>query len=117
MTGEYLLSIQEPDNTTGWFVLNTNRSSYEFRLGGLRITTVKSFGKTIDLNFDKAKILRVMTDDFAVYIELDNGKCLVHSDTFINADGQISFQIHLHYNEAYINGGGLDGMLPIKYFD
>jgi hypothetical protein len=117
MIGQYLLSIQEPDNTTDWFVLNTNRSSYELRLGGLRITTVKSYGKAIDLNFGKAKILRAMTDDFAVYIELDNGNCLVHSDTFINADGQTSFQIRIHDNESYIDGGGLDAMFPIKSFD
>jgi hypothetical protein len=117
MIGQYLLSLQEPDNKTDWFILNTNISSYEFRLGGLKLTTIKSQGRLIDLKFDKPKIIRVMTDDFAVYIELDNGFCIVHSDTFIDSHGETSFEIYIHKNEFFINDGGLEGMLSIKSFD
>lgn len=116
MIGQYLISLQEPENKTDWFILNTNIATYEFRLGGLKLTTIKSQGRIIDLKFDKPKIMRVMTDDFAVYIELDNGFCIVHSDTFIDSHGETSFEIYIRNSDIFINNGGLEGMLPIKSY-
>ena len=117
MIGQYLTSIQEPDNNTAWFILNTNQSSYEFRLGGLRETSAKSQGRCIELKFDNPQIIRAMTDEFIVYIELDNGFCIVHAETFIDANGETSFQIHIRDKEFYISDGGLEGMEYIESFD
>jgi hypothetical protein len=116
MTGEYLISIQEPDDKTDWFILKTDKDTYDFRLGGLVKTSAISTGNKVKLPFDKAKIVRALTDNFAVYIELDNGYCIVHSDTFINSDGKTDFEVYFYDNQWYINDGGLEGMTTIKSF-
>jgi hypothetical protein len=117
MIGQYLISIQHPDNQSDWFILHTDKGSYDLKLGGIKKTNSISKGQLIKLPFEKAKITRTMTDDFSVYIELDNGYCIVHSDTFISGDGDISFEVYIHINEAYINDGGLEGMFAIKSYD
>jgi hypothetical protein len=117
MIGQYIISIQQPDYKADWFVLKTDKDTYEFRLGGLVKTSAASTGNKIKLPFDKAKILRALTDNFAVYIELSNGYCIVHSDTFINSDGLTNFEVYIRDNESYIKDGGLEGMTPIKSFE
>ena len=117
MIGQYLLSIQHPDNQADWFILHTDKDSYHLKLGGIKKTNSISKGDLIKLPFNKAKITRAMTDDFSVYIELDNGYCLVHSDTIINGDGIISFEVYIHNNQFYISDGGLEGMFTIKSYD
>lgn len=44
-------------------------------------------------------IKAVKTDDFALYIELEDGACLIHSDTCKDADGNTSFEV-LHVDKA-----------------
>jgi len=117
MIGQQLLSIQEPDENADWFIIHTDHGSYDLRLGGISKSSSVSKGPLIDLPFDTAKIVRAMTDNFAVFIELDNGNCIVHSDTFINGDGETAFAIYIHNTDFYINDGGLEFMFSIKSFD
>jgi hypothetical protein len=117
MLGEQLISIQEPDNNADWFILHTDSASYDLKLGGIMKTSSKSTGPFIKLPFDKAIITRALTDNFTIYIELENNYCIVHSDTFINADGLTSFEVYIHDKDLYKNDGGLEGMSPIKYYD
>jgi len=114
MIGEQFISMQEPSKNDDWFVINTNSSSYELRLGGIRKIESKSFGKLLDLSFDNAKIEKVMTDDFTLYIELDNDLCIIHSDTCINNSGSTSFEVYVHNKDFYRNDGGLEGMYDVE---
>jgi hypothetical protein len=117
MTGDYLLAIHGPENEQDWFVLETDKGNYEFRLGGLRRTEIPTTDKTIELPFRNVRIIRAMTNQFAVYVELENGFCIVHSDTFIDANGNTSFEIYIHDNESFIQDGGLEGMDLITEYD
>lgn len=58
-----------------------------------------------------------MTNNFAVYVELDNGYCMVHSYTFIDADGQTSFEIYVHASKFYVSDSESERMSPIQSFD
>ena len=116
MLGEDLISIQEPNDKSDWFILHTDKASYDLRLGGVIKTSSKSAGPLVNLPFERAKIKRVLTDNYAVYVELDNNYCIVHSDTFINSDGLTSCVISIHDKDLYINDGGLEGMTPIISF-
>jgi hypothetical protein len=117
MLGQYLISIQHPDKQADWFILHTDKGSYDLKLGGIKKTNSISKGQLIKLPFEKAKITRTLTNDFSVYIELDNDYCIVHSDTFIYGNGEISFEVYIYNNESYINDGGLEGMFAIKSYD
>jgi hypothetical protein len=117
MIGQELISIQEPDENADWFIIHTEKQSYDIRLGGIKKSSSTSKAPLINLPFDKAKIIRAMTDEFAVYIELNNGYCIVHSDTFIDMDGTTEFEINFHKSEFYINDGGIEGMHEITSFE
>lgn len=113
MIGLIITSIQEPSKNNPWFILNTNEKSYELRLGGLKVNTSVSQGDFIDFKFNQPKIIRVLTDNFSIFIELDNGYCIVHSDTYINNEGETSFEIKICESKNYIYNGGIEGMYPI----
>jgi hypothetical protein len=93
MTRPEIISIHKPDNQNDWFVLQTSEGNYELRLGGIRSTSRQLTNKKVSLPFDATSIKKIKTDDFSIYIELSNGYCIVHSDTFIDGNGNTTFEI------------------------
>ena len=117
MTGHIFKTIREPDSLEDWFVLETDKGYYELRLGGLNKVKNKTANKVLSLPFSNIRIARVLTDNFAVAIELDNAQYIVHSDTFITSDGETSFEIKVVDKEIIENDDGLEGMIPIELRD
>lgn len=69
---------------------------FELRLGGILSTNeTRSDEYAIDLPLIDKAIKSVKTDDYAVYFELENGACLIHSPTWVNGDADIDFEIKL----------------------
>jgi hypothetical protein len=93
MTRLKFISIHTPDNKNDWFVLETSEGNYELRLGGIRSTSRQLTNKKVNLPFGSTSINKINTDDFSIYIELSNGYCIVHSDTFMDGNGNTSFEI------------------------
>jgi hypothetical protein len=114
MIGEYFISIHEPEKDDTWFILQTDKGYYELRMGGIALTPKPSFAPTIEVPFKTAQISRILTDNFEVYIELDNGFCISHSDTWIDSNGQTSFAINFYDAQTYIADRGFDDMKPIS---
>ena len=76
--------------------MKTNKLTVELRLGGVRPTSeCRSSKFLINLPVVGKTITTVKTDNFALYIELTDGTCLIHSDTCIDADGTTSFELLL----------------------
>ncbi len=114
MTGQIFKSIREPESKDDWFIVETNSGFYELRLGGInKVENCKST-RTIDLSFSDVQIKRVLSDDFAVIIELANGQCIIHSDTYLYGDGLTAFEIRTVDKGVIEKDGGLEGMIPIK---
>lgn len=95
------IAIYEPLDTQDWFILETDQSFFELRLGGLKKIEKPNTGNVIHLTIEPQDILGIKTDDFSVYIELENGCCIVHSDTFINHEGETSFEIRIWDKERF----------------
>lgn len=77
-------------------MLQTDRATFELRLGGFQITTEKRSQEfAIDLPIIDKVIKTVKTDDFALYFELESGECLIHSDTRVEGDGNVGFEMKL----------------------
>tara|TARA_Y100001934_G_C11863873_1_gene545461 strand:- start:62 stop:412 length:351 start_codon:yes stop_codon:yes gene_type:complete len=88
-----LYSSSKEDN---WVLLETNRATFELRLGGLISTTEKRSNEfAFDLPVIDKTIKTVKTDDFALYFELENGECLIHSDSWVDGDGNTDFEVRL----------------------
>lgn len=114
MTGQILKSILEPESKDDWFIVETNNGFYELRLGGInKVENCKSI-QTVDLPFRDVQIRQVLSDDFAVIIELDNGQCIIHSDTYLYGDGLTAFEIRTVEKSVIERDGGLEGMIPIN---
>jgi hypothetical protein len=113
MTGQNFKSIREPESKNDWFIVETDSGFYELRLGGIqRVDTCKST-RTLDLPFSNVQIKQVLTDDFAVIIELYNGQCIIHSDTYLHGDGLTAFEIRTVDKDVIEKDGGLEGMSPL----
>ncbi|WMI68226.1 hypothetical protein [Mangrovimonas sp. YM274] len=96
LKGQIIIGLFRSYLNDDWNLLETNKSTFEIRLGGLNSTTEKrSKDLSIDLPVIGKKIKTVKTDDHSIYFELENGECLIHSDTFIDADGNIDFEFRL----------------------
>jgi len=114
MTGQIFKSIRDRETADDWFVVETDKEFYELRLGGInKVENCKST-RTVDLPFRDVQIKQVLSDDFTVVIELDNGQCIVHSDTFLYRDGLIDFEIRTVEKQIFEKDGGLGGMIPIN---
>ena len=88
-----LYKCSEEDN---WILMETDTATFELRLGGLRATPEKRSDEfTIELPLNGKTIKLVKTDDFSLYFELENGECLIHSDTWIDEDGNVDFEVKL----------------------
>ena len=94
--GQVIKGLYRGSQVNNWVLLETDRATFELRLGGLNTTTenrAKEF--KLDLPVIDKRIRKVKTDDFSLYIELENGECLILSDTWIDEDGNIDFEIRL----------------------
>ena len=114
MTGQIFISIRNPESENDWFIVETDKGFYELRLGGIKKVENCKSTRTVDLPFSDVQIKQVLSDDFAVIIELDNGQCIIHSDTYLDGDGLTAFEIRTVDKDAIEKDGGLQGMIPIK---
>jgi hypothetical protein len=94
--GQVIKGLYRSSQVNIWALLETDKATFELRLGGLNKTTENRANEfKLDLPVIDKRIRRVKTDDFSLYIELENGECLIHSDTWIDGDGNIDFEIRL----------------------
>lgn len=94
--GQVIKAIYRSSKADNWPLLETDKETFELRLGGLCRTSEKRSNEfEIDIPVIDKQIRKVKTDDFALYIELENGECLIHSQSWIDADGNISFAVRL----------------------
>ncbi|MEM6397291.1 MAG: hypothetical protein AAF741_13170 [Bacteroidota bacterium] len=87
-------SLHAPNHKEDWFILTTSSGNYELRLGGVKPTTVSPTTEKIDFPFGACNIIDIKTDEFACFIELSNGYCIIHSDSVISGAGDISFRVY-----------------------
>jgi|GEM_PF-4996520 len=113
MTGQIFKFIWDKETKDDWFVVETDKEFYELRLGGINKIENFKYTRTIDLPFKDVQIKRVLSDNFTVIIELGNGQCIIHSDTFLHEDGLIDFEIRTIDKEIIKKDGGLEGMVQI----
>ena len=96
LNGQIIEGLYRCSDEDSWALLKTNHGTFELRVGGVKQTTEKPSAKnSIDLPVQGRTIKEAKTDDFHLYFELENGECLVHSDTWINGDGNIDFEVRL----------------------
>ena len=96
LKGQVIKGIYRSSHQDNWALLKTNCATFELRLGGLKPTTeIRSDEFTIDLPVIDKAIKTAKTDDFSVYFELENGECLIHSNTWIDGDGNTDFEVRL----------------------
>lgn len=94
--GQVIKGLYRSSQKDNWALLETNRATFELRLGGLKSTTEKiSTEFAIGLPVIDKAIKTVKTDDFSLYFELENGGCLIHSDTWVDSDGNTHFELKL----------------------
>ena len=100
--GQIIKGLYRSSNEEDWALLETDRATYELRLGGLNSTTEKRPDEfALDLPVVDKTIKTVKTDGFALYFELENGACLVHAETGVDGDGNTSFVIKLMEKTAF----------------
>ncbi|MAB47796.1 MAG: hypothetical protein CMC05_04110 [Flavobacteriaceae bacterium] len=94
--GQVIKGLYSSSKEDNWVLLETNRATFELRLGGLISTTEKRSNEfAFDLPVIDKTIKTVKTDDFALYFELENGECLIHSDSWVDGDGNTDFEVRL----------------------
>lgn len=94
--GQIIKGFYRSSQDDNWALLVTDRATFELRLGGLNSTTEKRSSEfEIELPIIDKTIRNVKTDDFALYFELENGECLIHSDTWIDGEGRKDFEVRL----------------------
>ena len=94
--GQVIKGLYRSSQSDNWALLETDRAIFELRLGGLNSTTEKRANEyEIDLPVLDKTIRKVKTDDFALYFELENGECLIHSNTWIDGEGNADFELRL----------------------
>ena len=102
LKGQKVIAIYRSNSEDSWALLKTDKSIFELRLGGLKQTNeVRSEEYKMDFPVKNKTIKSVKTGDFAVYIELENGECIEHSDTWISGDGEIDFAVYLLTQREY----------------
>lgn len=96
MKGQVIKKLYRSSEYTNWALLETDIATFELRLGGLNPTKEKRANEfEMHLPVIGKKIKKVMTDDYDLYIELENGECLIHSDNWIDGKGNLDFEIRL----------------------
>lgn len=94
--GQIIKGLYRSSTEDNWALLETDKATFELRLGGLNSTTERRSDEfAIDLPVIDKRIKAVKTDDFALYFELDNGECIIHSDTWVDGDGNTDFEVKL----------------------
>ncbi|MCH2200184.1 MAG: hypothetical protein MK081_15530 [Flavobacteriales bacterium] len=94
--GQIIKGLYRSSTEDNWALLETDKATFELRLGGLNSTTERRSDEfAIDLPVIDKRIKAVKTDDFALYFELDNGECIIHSDTWVDGDGNSDFEVKL----------------------
>lgn len=94
--GQVIKGLYRSSQKDNWALLETDRATFELRLGGLNSTNEKRSNEfEIELPVKDKKIRKVKTDDFALYFELENGECLIHSDTWVDGEGNTDFEVRL----------------------
>ncbi|MCX2745419.1 hypothetical protein OO013_16185 [Mangrovivirga sp. M17] len=96
LKGQKIKGLYRSSDEKNWALLQTDCYTYELRLGGLKPTTEKRSEEfAINLPLTDKIIIKVKTDDFDLYFELENGECLIHSDSWIHGEGKIDFEVRL----------------------
>ena len=94
--GQVIKKLYRSSQSDNWALLETDKAIYELRLGGLRRTVERrSDNYVVDLLIADREIIDVLTDNFSLYFELDNGQFLMHSDTWIDGEGNTNFEVKL----------------------
>ena len=102
ISGQIIEGIYHSDSSDNWILLKTDQSTFELRLGGINPTNeIRSEKYLMNLAIGYKPIKSIKTDDFAIYIELASGECVVHSQSFISGDGEIEFDVRLISKEEF----------------
>lgn len=91
MRGEIVQCIFNPVKKDDWVVLKTNQNAYTLRLGGYKKESdpIQIFDfEELSFPFKGCEIREVYTDDFWVFILLDNGGVISSGEVDINFSGE-----------------------------
>ena len=94
MKGQIITGIYGATKNQEWAMIQTNQGCYELRLGSVLPTEEeRSQDQLLDFDVNGKTISALMTDDFALFFELEDGSCLVHTEMEEETDGSFNFQI------------------------
>lgn len=116
MKGQIITGIYGATKSQEWAIIQTNVGNYELRLGSVLPTEEeRPAEQLLDFDIKGKSITALMTDDFALFFELEDGTCLVHAETEEETDSSFNFQIfHLdakQFDEAKADWYGKDEVL------
>ena len=99
MIGEQLIAIYQPKFQDDWYQVVTDGGKYELRVG-LFVGSEDERDPSLKMEIEGAgqKITQIKTNDFSLYIELENGSCILHVESYITASGDMYFEIQ-YWNE------------------
>ena len=107
MKGETIQCIFYPTRKDDWVVLKTNGGSYTLRLGGYRKETdfiqIFEFDE-IPFPFKGRTVKEVYSDDFWVYIVLDNGGVVSSGEVDISTSGETRLGVQFERITDFDNG-------------
>lgn len=98
MKGELVQHILSPLKKDDWFVIITNNNTYTLRLGGYKIENIKirfEYYSQLFINLNSSKIKEIYSDDFWVFIILENENILSFGEISIDSEGDSVFGIQL----------------------
>ena len=98
-----IVVVYKPVDEDSWFLLETDSKCYEFKPGALEETSKTINRETLDLPIKGRKIQKVLTDNSALFIELDNDNYLVHAETSIDNKGNTIFDAQVWTRQEFDN--------------
>jgi len=104
MKSEVILDILIPINEDDFIVIKTAQKYYELRMGGFNILTgikINNYETIDNVNWINKKIKRVLTDDYMMYIENDEGDGFSYGLTFISGEGENSLSLDYLNQEEF----------------
>lgn len=102
LKGQRITGLYRSSTKENWPLLETDQACFELRLGGLKVSSEKRpQALAVDLPVLNQTIKALKTDEFALYFELENGTCLVYSNTSVDGDGSIDFEFNLLTKAAF----------------
>lgn len=99
MDGERIRALYYPINEADWFILETDRSTYELRLGGYKKSEPTDLSNLLPVREYPKDVLiaEVLTDDDSLWIRLSTDECIIHGFTSIASNGELSAQVRFEH--------------------